>query len=215
MLLLQLKEPSHICAHELNEAYAKLATQYNEFIGALSEALTPVEGDLDQQLAELSKRFEAAKRGLSIVSKKSYTLPDKQKHLSAILTNMNKIRGMLAQVTKQVAANIQQEVPAPGSFDPNRTQMFDPHNMPLNPPLSGMRQHQTSRIGEADEFAAPTNETFPKDGKGPYKHGDIVWYSDPHSKKKYQVRVLQSHSKHSVVANGPKFSALNTDLSLD
>lgn len=63
--------------------------------------LSAVEGDMMAQMDELSKRFEAAKRGLGLVNKLSPG-PTKSKHMSRIMGNLNRIRGMLRQVEKQI-----------------------------------------------------------------------------------------------------------------
>lgn len=51
-----------------------------------------------------------------------------------------------------------------------------------------------------------------KDFEGPYKHGQIVWYTRDDGTKR-DVRVIDSHSKSTVVADGIRFTVLNENLS--
>lgn len=93
---------------KLNEQFKALVEQYQQASsrfselrsGKLDEAMLPVVGDLETQMAELSKRFEAARRGLGLANK----LPahERKDHLRRIMSNMNTIRGMLGQVTKSM-----------------------------------------------------------------------------------------------------------------
>ena len=91
---------------KLNEEYALLKRR---FAACLTSATTLVENtgnDLSvstlDSLDEISKRFDAAKRGLGLVNKLSPG-PSKKKHASRILGNLNRIRGLLRRVENQLA----------------------------------------------------------------------------------------------------------------
>lgn len=65
------------------------------------EAVEPLDPDLDleQQLEELTKRMDAARRGLGIANK----LSGRQRtiHRSRVMSNLNVIRAALTRVIKQ------------------------------------------------------------------------------------------------------------------
>ena len=91
---------------KLNEEYALLKRR---FAVCLTSATTLVENtgnDLSvstlDSLDEISKRFDAAKRGLGLVNKLSPGA-SKKKHASRILGNLNRIRGLLRRVENQLA----------------------------------------------------------------------------------------------------------------
>lgn len=107
-----LREMVETNAHQdemtkLNETYAKLQKRYSK---CLDKATTLVEGagaaNVDDflmgQLEEVSQRFEAAKRGLGLVNKLPKG-PSRAKHSSRILGNMNRIRGLLRRVEKELS----------------------------------------------------------------------------------------------------------------
>lgn len=83
---------------QLNKEYDKLVETYMQVSVQLNEAMLPVEGDFEAQMAELSKRFDAAKRGLGIVNKLPNG-PQKTMHARRVMINLNQIRAMLARVT--------------------------------------------------------------------------------------------------------------------
>lgn len=80
------------------------------------------EGAIDEGsffIDEIIRQMEAAKRGLSIISR----LPpgeDRAKHASRVMTNMNKIRGRLRRAKKAIAAamNPHQEERQPPNEQP-------------------------------------------------------------------------------------------------
>lgn len=83
---------------ELVEMFDQLVDEIN----TLTEAVIPVNPDLDmeQQLAELTKRMEAARRGLGLVNKFPAG-PQRTEHRKRIMGNLNTIRAMLGRVLKQ------------------------------------------------------------------------------------------------------------------
>lgn len=68
----------------------------------LKEAVEPIDADLDleQQLFELTKRMDAARRGLGIANKMGPR--SKAIHRSRVMGNLNQIRGALSRVIKQL-----------------------------------------------------------------------------------------------------------------
>ena len=72
-------------------------------LAMLTEKVGPLPLDLsiEESIGELEKRLSACRRGLSL----AHRLPsavEKKRHFSAILTNMNMIRGELARTTRQL-----------------------------------------------------------------------------------------------------------------
>ena len=71
----------------------------------LKEAVDPInvaDLNLEEQLEEITKRMNAAYRGMGIVNR----MPDsasRTKHRSRIMSNLNIIRGMLSRVLKKQA----------------------------------------------------------------------------------------------------------------
>lgn len=72
-------------------------------LSELYEAYEPLPADMDlnMQFAELEKRMSAAKRGLGFANRLKNPI-QKKKHMSMVLSNLNKIRGNLNQVIKQL-----------------------------------------------------------------------------------------------------------------
>lgn len=71
----------------------------------LKEAVDPINTadlDLEQQLEEITKRMNAAHRGMGIVNRMSES-PERTKHRSRVMSNLNIIRGMLSRVLKKQA----------------------------------------------------------------------------------------------------------------
>lgn len=98
MKLTDVKNTKVASYRELVEMFDALVDQIN----TLTEAVIPVDADLDieQQLAELTKRMEAARRGLGLVNKFPAG-PSRTEHRKRIMGNLNTIRAMLGRVLKQ------------------------------------------------------------------------------------------------------------------
>jgi hypothetical protein len=56
--------------------------------------------DMDGQMVELQKRFEAARRGIGITNRLRPG-PDRTKHRRRVMSNLNSIRAQLNKVIKQ------------------------------------------------------------------------------------------------------------------
>lgn len=97
MKLIDVKDVHVASFKELVEMFDALVEQIN----TLTEAVIPVNPDLDmeQQLAELTKRMEAARRGLGLVNKFPAG-PQRTEHRRRIMGNLNTIRAMLGRVLK-------------------------------------------------------------------------------------------------------------------
>ena len=97
MKLIDVKDVHVASYKELVEMFDALVEQIN----TLTEAVIPVNPDLDmeQQLAELTKRMEAARRGLGLVNKFPAG-PQRTEHRKRIMGNLNTIRAMLGRVLK-------------------------------------------------------------------------------------------------------------------
>lgn len=106
MKLEDVKIADYISESDLVSTYNELIAEFTKFLNDfanLNEAITvPVEGDLAQQLEELSRRFEAAKRGLGLTNKLQPG-PQKVENRRRIMGNLNTIRAMLARVVKASA----------------------------------------------------------------------------------------------------------------
>ena len=72
----------------------------------LKEAVDPINADLDleQQLEEITKRMNAAYRGMGIVNRMQDSA-SRTRHRSRIMSNLNVIRGMLSRVLKKQAGS--------------------------------------------------------------------------------------------------------------
>ena len=94
----------------LNELLHPTDINVEELTTELSEYVTVVEELMDQMITEgegsaldvVIKQMQAAKDGLSIVSRLKPG-PDRAKHASRVMTNMNKIRGAISRITKSLA----------------------------------------------------------------------------------------------------------------
>lgn len=97
MKLTDVKNVKVASYHQLVEMFDQLVDKIN----TLTEAVIPVNPDLDmeQQLAELTKRMEAARRGLGLVNKFPAG-PARTEHRKRIMGNLNTIRAMLGRVLK-------------------------------------------------------------------------------------------------------------------
>jgi hypothetical protein len=88
---------------ELSERYADIKTQ----VGFLKESADSV-AFLASMIEQISARFDAAKRGLGLVNKLTPG-QSKRKHASRVMINLNTIRRELAQLTKTLQREIEQE----------------------------------------------------------------------------------------------------------
>ena len=72
-------------------------------LSELYETVQPLPSDMpiESMLAELEKRLAAAKRGLGFANRMHNPL-QKKKHTSAVLGNLNSIRGQLTKVINQM-----------------------------------------------------------------------------------------------------------------
>jgi hypothetical protein len=97
MKLTDVKNVKVLSYKQLVEMFDALVEQYN----TLTEAVIPVNPDLDleQQLGELAKRMEAARRGLGLTNKFPAG-PRRMEHRKRIMGNLNTIRAMLGRVLK-------------------------------------------------------------------------------------------------------------------
>ena len=97
--------------------------QHGNRLGAILEQLAVIsEGEeadtmqgwftLNKNLDVVIKQMEAAKRGLSIVSKLTPG-EDRAKHASRVMTNMNKIRGNMRRIENSISALSQPAEEAP------------------------------------------------------------------------------------------------------
>jgi len=97
MKLTDVKNVKVLSYRQLVELFDSLVEKYN----TLTEAVIPVNPDLDleQQLGELAKRMEAARRGLGLTNKFPAG-PSRTEHRKRIMGNLNTIRAMLGRVLK-------------------------------------------------------------------------------------------------------------------
>lgn len=91
---------------ELDDLYEQVVTACNNFNILTEDVDIPdVPDSMIQSLmnimADAEKRYAAAKKGLSIVSKLKAG-PDRSKHFSRITSNMNKLRGYNNRINKAV-----------------------------------------------------------------------------------------------------------------
>lgn len=101
MKVTELRSTKHVGIDKLNFIFNEVAAEYEAIACRLDEALSPVDGDLGDQLGILSKRFEAAKRGLGIVNRLPAG-PVKTEHARRVMSNLNSIRAMLTRVTRNL-----------------------------------------------------------------------------------------------------------------
>lgn len=68
----------------------------------VQEAVSPIDPglDLEDQLAELTKRMDAARRGLGLANKMSGR--EQKQHRSRVMGNLNSIRAALTRVMRQI-----------------------------------------------------------------------------------------------------------------
>lgn len=89
---------------ELEDELETLAEQMNALFDEHDAVLNEsVDERLLADLDETMKRFEAAKKGMKIV----WRFPpgeDRVKHSKRVLINMNKIRGLISRIQKQIVA---------------------------------------------------------------------------------------------------------------
>lgn len=118
-----LREMMDIRAEE--QQYGELLEDYNELKGRFEQCINTatqlVEGDfhVDQTMKDMedvSKRFEAARRGLGLVNKLQAG-PSKKKHGARVLGNLNRIRGLLRRLEKQLAVDITGGFSAPNDLN--------------------------------------------------------------------------------------------------
>lgn len=104
MKLKDIKETKVASYKELVELFDQIVEQYNSIVeGILTEAVSPLDPDLDLegQLAELSKRMEAARRALGLTNKLQAGVP-RTMHRKRIMGNLNSIRAQLSRVVQAI-----------------------------------------------------------------------------------------------------------------
>lgn len=110
MKLNDIKNPNDIDLTKLHEEldimHAQLKTLINKSLQLNEDWEPPVGVGQDDMtvvidlLDNTMKQFNAAKRGLGIANK--LTGPDKRKHASKVLSNMNKIRAAIRDAERQL-----------------------------------------------------------------------------------------------------------------
>lgn len=101
MKLTNIKDIKAPTYKQLVESFDQLVNEINTLV---AEAVIPVDPDLgfEQQLAEIHKRMEAARKGLGLVNRLPAG-PSRTAHRSRIMGNLNTIRTMLNRMLKQQA----------------------------------------------------------------------------------------------------------------
>jgi hypothetical protein len=81
--------------------YDQLLKEYKQVEGS-ARIIMENSFDADYDLVAIQTQFNAAKRGLGIVNKLPYG-EDKVKHAKRVMTNLNRIRGLLRQLENEMA----------------------------------------------------------------------------------------------------------------
>lgn len=170
MRLQDTKSTQHYTARQLQKTYTELLETFKHFLkqfATLTEAtLLPVEGDLEEQLAELTKRFEAAKRGLGLVNKLRVG-PERRAQARRVMGNLNKIRAMLGNVVKamdsfnraQQQYDRQEDLDMPYAVGYEHEEKITPHRPEMSP-VKLPAKYLSQVIDQLRKRAAAEDEEF-------------------------------------------------------
>lgn len=85
----------------LNTVYEKSEKDYDKLLKDISLNESTLMNKIESDLDDLSKRFEAAKRGLQLVNKLSVGMT-KLKHTQRVMSNLSTLRSEILNLEKKV-----------------------------------------------------------------------------------------------------------------